>query len=193
MGLVHAFGEQAGESPVRHRLGDLAHDPPTLLPSEVHVGVGIAVELAGTSAANVIGRSSKSRQLIGPVAVDFPPAISGGKLLETVDFRLLEVLPQHPRRVDLGVCQAIGPQHPGDISISVPPMPDRDGQTGEDEVTGVVGAGTGCTGLIKVAKIHGGPGPDGTEKECVWALEPWFRRTSRLATLRRRIEKCSSG
>ena len=42
-GLVHARGEQAGESPVRYRLGHIEHGLPTLLPGEVHAGLGVSV------------------------------------------------------------------------------------------------------------------------------------------------------
>ncbi len=61
MGLVDAFGEQAGESPVRHRLSNLTHGTATLIPSEMNVGFGVAVELAGASATNVVGRTGKAR------------------------------------------------------------------------------------------------------------------------------------
>ena len=182
VGLVHAFGEKAGKSPVRHCLGDVAHGPATFFPSEMNVGLGVAVEFAGTSATNVVGQPGKAHQLVVPEAVHLPTPISGGKLLKTGDFRLFEVLPQHPGCVDLCVGQPIGTQHPRYILIGVPPMPNRNGQSGEDEVAGVASAGTGCTGLVKVTQIHGGPEPSGTKKK---ASGPWslgLQRARRVST-----------
>ena len=178
VGLVHAFGEQAGESPGRHYLGDIKHSLPTLLPGEVHIGLGVAVELADTSASNVVGRPRKARQLVVSAALDLSAPISGGKLLETGDSRLLKVLPQHPRCVELGVGQPVRPQHPRHSAVGVQPMPDRDRQAGEDEVAGVAHAGAGGAGLVKVAKIHGGRWME--QKRSAWALEPWAPKDESL-------------
>lgn len=88
MRLVHAFGEQASKSPVRHRFGNIEHGLAALVPTEVNVGVRVAVELAGAVSAAVVGRAAKARQLAAPAAVYLAAATAMVKLLEVGDSRL---------------------------------------------------------------------------------------------------------
>ena len=88
-----------------------------------------------------------------------------GELLETGDPRLLKILPHHPGGVQFGVGQPVCRQHSRHFSVGVPPMPDWNGQAGEDEMAGVARAGAGRAGLVEVAQIHGGPALDGAKKK----------------------------
>ena len=58
--LVYTFGEEACKSPVRHRLCDLKHGLLTLLPSEMYIGVGVAVGLESAITAGGIGRPQEA-------------------------------------------------------------------------------------------------------------------------------------
>ena len=144
MRFVHALSEQSGKSPTRYCLGNLKHRLAALIPSEVHIGLRFAVELAGAFSANVVGWAPKARQIAVSVTVYLSPPISVAKLLEVGNSRLFKVIPEHPGRMEFGIGQPVPAQYIRHLPVGIPPMPDRDRNTGEDEVGGVTAAGARC-------------------------------------------------
>ena len=112
-----------------------------------------------------IGQKGVGRGTPCMATSDIGTSIGGAKLLEAGDSRLLQVLPQRPGGVELGVGQPACIQNLRHSAVGVPPMPDRDGQSGEDEVAGVARAGAGGAGLVEIAQIHSDTGLDGAGME----------------------------
>ena len=123
------------------------------------------VELVDASATHVVCAVGETNELVAPGALDRDVSIYGIKLLETGNFRLLEVFPQHSCSVQLGVGQPVCRRRPQILAAGVPQVPHQDGQCAEVEVAGVARASAGCAGLVEMAQIHGSTRWDGTGME----------------------------
>ena len=135
LAFVRALGKHWDESSIRCRVGDLAYDQTALLPGVV--GLVTAVELTDTFASMVVARHGKARRLVAPAAEELSASNRKGKLFETGDSRLTEVLSWHPRCVVFGVVRITSPQHPRHISTGVPPVPERNERASKDKAASV--------------------------------------------------------
>ena len=152
--LVDAFGEQAGETPAGDGAGDGVDGPPTLVQGEVDVGFGGLEEFFVAFVLGVVALSREAAEAGRPLAGSELPSSFVVEAVEVGYVGLFGVASEHPGGVELGVLETVRREGEAYLAVGIAPMPDRDGNSRQDEMRGLGRRGTGGAGFVNVAKIQ---------------------------------------